>query len=135
MLQPMLTLMLWTLLVALYLLALRVRSVRRGEVSLGYFRLNSGPSAPSDRALAAARHYDNLFQVPVLFYLACVTTLALGLNGPIALAWGFVVLRVIHGLIHLSYNNVRHRFAAFMAANLLLIAIWASIALQLGSRG
>ena len=134
MLKPMLALMFWTLCVALYLLTLRILAVRKGTVSIGYFRLYPPDQAAPARALAAARHYDNLFQVPLLFYLACVTSLAMGLNGPVALAWGFVALRVVHGLIHMGYNNVMHRFIAFMASNLLLVAIWVVIALQLGSR-
>lgn len=136
MLTPMLALMFWTLCVALYLLTLRIRAVRQGEASLGYFRLYTDThKAPPAKAIAAARHYDNLFQMPVLFYIACVTTLALGLPGAPILAWGYVLARVIHGLIHMGYNNVLHRLIAFMAGNLLLIAIWVIIALQVSSRG
>lgn len=136
MLNPMLALMFWTLCVALYLLTLRIRAVRRGEASLGYFRLyTDSHKAPPARVIAAARHYDNLFQTPVLFYLACVTTLALGLPGTPLLAWGYVVTRILHGVIHMGYNNVVHRLIAFMAGSLLLIAIWLIIALQVSSRG
>jgi len=135
MLYPMLALMLWTLCVAGYLLTLRILAVRKGTVSIGYFRLYPADQAAPPRVLAAARHYDNLFQVPVLFYLACVTSLALGLSGPTALAWGFVALRLVHSFIHMGYNNVVHRLIAFLASNLLLVAIWVVIALQVGSRG
>ncbi|WP_347332380.1 MAPEG family protein [Marinimicrobium locisalis] len=136
MLNPMLALMFWTLCVALYLLTLRIRAVRRGDASLGYFRLyTDAQKAPPAAAIAASKHYDNLFQVPVLFYLACVTALALGLPGAPVLAWAFVLLRLIHGFIHMSYNNVMHRLVAFLAGNLVLLGIWVLIALQVSSRG
>lgn len=135
MLYPMFALMLLTLGVAIYLLTLRILAVRRREVSFGYFRLYTGTELPPAKAIAASRHYDNLFQAPLLFYLACITSLVLGVQGPLALAWGFVALRLIHTLIHLSYNNVLHRFLAFMASNLLLIAIWVTLAMQYSARG
>ena len=54
------------------------------------------------------RNYMNLLEVPVLFYVACLllyvtdgTSTAL-----VALAWAYVALRVLHSLIHLSYNHV-----------------------------
>ena len=43
----------------------------------------------------------------------------------IALAWAFVVLRIAHSLIHLSYNRVVHRLAAFTASNVALATLWA----------
>lgn len=135
MLYPMFALLLLTLGVAIYLLTLRTLAVRRREVSMSYFRLYHSAEPPPAKLIAASRHYDNLFQVPVLFYLACITALVLGVQGPLALAWGFVALRLIHTLIHLSYNNVLHRFLAFMASNLLLIAIWVTLAMQYSARG
>lgn len=126
MIYPMFALILLTFGVAGYLLALRVLAVRRRQVPIGYFRLNTGDQPPPQRAEAAARHYSNLFEVPLLFYITCVTAMVLDYPGRIMLilAWLYVATRLVHSLIHLSYNNVIHRLGAFSLSNLVLLAMW-----------
>lgn len=81
----------------------------------------------------ASDNFMNLFEMPVLFYVACITiyitqtqTLLL-----LVLAWTYVVLRCIHSIIHCSYNKVMHRFSAFILSALVLLVIWLIIASQL----
>ncbi len=40
------------------------------------------------------------------------------------LAWGYVGLRVLHSLIHLTTNNLAVRPAVFALGNVVLIAMW-----------
>ena len=62
----------------------------------------------------------NLFEVPSLFYTAGVLYIALEMSDsvPVTLAWLFVIARLIHTGIHLSYNNVMHRLVVFGVGNL-----------------
>ena len=84
----------------------------------------------------AADNFRNLFELPVLFYLALVvaamtaqvTALTLGL------AWAFVATRVLHSCIQCSYNKVMHRFRAYVAGGLLLWTLWAVIGVGLLQR-
>jgi hypothetical protein len=81
----------------------------------------------------AADNFRNLFELPVLFYLAVVV---LALTGQVsvaalALAWLFVVLRILHSAIHCTYNKVYHRFYAYLAGGLALWALWGLIAVDL----
>jgi hypothetical protein len=46
---------------------------------------------------------------------------------PIVCAWAFVVTRIVHTCIHLSYNNVLHRLLVFGFRNLCVLAMWISI--------
>ena len=80
--------------------------------------------------VAAADNFRNLFEVPVLFFAACGVLLATGRVGSLALdlAWAFVALRALHSLIHISYNRVLHRFAAYALSTLCVFALWAVIA-------
>ena len=79
----------------------------------------------------AADNFRNLFELPVLFYLALViafltaqvTVLTL------ALAWAFVALRYAHSYIHCTYNKVMHRFQAYLLGGLTLWALWAVLAI------
>ena len=50
-----------------------------------------------------------------------------------AVLWAFVVLRVVHSLIHLSYNRVVHRLAAFTASNVALVGLWLAAGLHLAA--
>jgi hypothetical protein len=126
MFYPMFAMVLIMVLVAGYLLAARVQAVRKRQVSIGYFRLQSGAGEPPAHLTAAARHYSNLFEVPLLFLITCLVAIQMGLQGPtmIALAWVFVITRVIHALIHLSYNNVLHRLFAFFAGVICVLLMW-----------
>ena len=80
----------------------------------------------------ASDNFRNLFEMPVLFYAAvCVAALA-GLVTPVslALAWTFVALRVLHSLVHCTYNRVIHRFLLYVAGAFVLFAWWTYLAVQ-----
>lgn len=92
-------------------------------------------SAEAARLLTDTRASDNfrnLFELPVLFYAAAFTAIITGLVTPtaLALAWTFVVLRVLHSLVHCTYNKVVHRFLLYLAGALVLAALWAYLALH-----
>jgi len=84
----------------------------------------------------AADNYRNLFEMPVLFYLALLVAALAGLVTPVSLglAWGYVLCRCIHSAIHCGYNRVAHRFYAFLASNLVLWTLWAWLGLRLLQR-
>ena len=81
----------------------------------------------------AADNYRNLFELPVLFYLALVVAAFAGLATPLVLglAWTYVALRVVHSWIHCTYNRVRHRFYVFASSTLVLVVLWVVLAAHL----
>lgn len=83
-----------------------------------------------------ADNFRNLFELPVLFYLAVVVAAIAGLVTPVvlALAWLFVALRAVHSAIHCTYNKVMHRFYAYLAGGLVLCALWTVLAVGLMGR-
>jgi hypothetical protein len=97
------------------------------------------PQAVATSAQAAARltdscaadNFRNLFELPVLFYVALVVAaLTQQVNvATIGLAWLFVLLRVAHSAIHCTYNKVMHRFYAYVAGGVALWLLWGVIAL------
>lgn len=131
MFYPMFAMVLLTFAVAFYLFALRFNAVRQRRVPISYFRLNSGPAEPPARVVAASNHFSNLFQLPLLFYVTCLLAMIMNLHGPllVLIAWIFVVSRVIHAVIHLTYNNVVHRMLAFLTGALCVMAMWLIIAI------
>src|SRR5687768_18427115 len=75
----------------------------------------------------AADNFRNLFELPVLFYLAIVVAAQAGLvtTTVLALAWTFVALRVAHSWIQCTYNKVMHRFYVYCAGGSALWILWA----------
>ena len=76
-----------------------------------------------------ADNFSNLFELPVLFYTAILLTLILMVQDSILviLAWAYVISRYLHSLIHVSYNQVMHRFAVFVFSCFVLLAYWVRI--------
>jgi hypothetical protein len=80
-----------------------------------------------------ADNFRNLFELPVLFYLALIVAVQSGQTAPLTLglAWTFVVLRVVHSVIQCSYNKVMHRFYVYVAGGTVLWVLWAVLAFGL----
>jgi len=135
MIYPMFAMVLLTFSVAFYMFRLRVKAVKSGEIKLSYFRLNSGAEV-SAAMQQATRNYSNLFEVPVLFYAAGASALALNINNAaiIVIGWLFVITRIAHSWVHLTSNNVIHRLKAFMAGNLCVLVLWILIVLDYSFR-
>jgi hypothetical protein len=76
--------------------------------------------------VAPADNFRNLFEMPVLFYLAVVVAASTGqvTTSVLALAWSYVAARVLHSAIHCTYNKVIHRFRAYALSVFVLLALW-----------
>ena len=77
----------------------------------------------------AADNFRNLFELPVLFYMALAVAAATSqvTTFVLSLAWLFVALRILHSAIHCSYNKVIHRFHAYFAGGLVLWILWGAL--------
>lgn len=131
-LLPLFLLVLFTFGVGIRMLEMRIKAVREDGLNPGYFKLNRGGKVP-EYLDKVTRHYANLFELPVLFY---VVSLMLYVTQKVdmvfmALAWLFVVTRYIHGYIHITYNDLRHRRMAFLAGTVLVFCIWARLFVSL----
>ena len=78
----------------------------------------------------AADHFRNLFEMPVLFYAACLAAMQTGVAsfGVLLMAWAFVGARLLMAIEACGRNRVMRRFQAFLAGCVALLALW----LQLG---
>ena len=123
---PMLLLVLLTMAILLTIGVGRVLAIKERQVSIKTFRLMDGKVLLSSRLQQLDRNFTNLLEVPVLFYLWCLVVMVLQLQATelMTLAWVYVGMRVVHSFIHVTYNNVNHRFLVFVSSCLLLIAMW-----------
>jgi hypothetical protein len=122
----------WTALVLTLIPVARFRAAARRQVAVDDFRFGESAAVPPAVSIPN-RNYMNLLEVPMLFYVACLViyVAAAASSWAVGLAWTYVGLRVVHSLIHLSYNNVLHRGGAFAASNVVLLALWVLAALSL----
>ena len=110
----------------------RVRAVRRRDISVRFFELYQGSEEPEElRALS--RHFVNLFELPILFYVACIVAYVsvqvdLWL---VLLAWFFVVSRYVHSYIHLTSNIVIQRFRVYGIGLVALVLMWLTLTIHL----
>lgn len=131
MLYPMALMVLLTFIVGLVTAGTRYAGIRSGELRMRYFRLMQGQDV-SERVTVTTRSFNNMFEVPVLFYVACALHVSLGVESPLGLvlAWLFVSLRYVHAFIHLTYNRFLHRMLAFWAAFICALLLWIDLVLQ-----
>lgn len=114
-----------------YMGALRVSSVRRGEVHLRDVAL--GQPGWSKTATQVANCFHNQLETPILFYLWAIviqlfqvqtTWFTVG-------AWAFVATRLAHGYVEITRNHVPTRFKIFVVGTLVLLVLWLGLAVQL----
>ncbi len=103
----------------------RFKAGRRGLVTFDDFKFGESVKVPVNVSIPN-RNLINLLEMPVLFYVACLTLyVTKSANGTILfLAWAYVALRACHSLVHLTYNNVVHRLTVYAASNVILAVIW-----------
>jgi hypothetical protein len=129
-LLPVLVQVLLTFSVWVYLFAWRIPEIKRKGIDPQRLRDRAAAHELLPESAAPSNNLKNLFELPVLFYVAVLLSLVLMIQDTllVQLAWGFVVLRIVHSLIHCSYNNVNHRFAAYALSCLFLLFMWIRLA-------
>lgn len=103
-----------------------------GRVKGSDFRVGETANVPPDVAVVN-RNFMNLLEAPLLFYVVCLAAYAAHSVTAVTLwlAWAYVALRFAHTAIHLAYNRILYRFAAYAASNVVLLALWLWLAAAL----
>lgn len=121
--QPVFLMLVLTLVVWLYMYSKRIPFINSsnfgpGELTPLELQRRSPPSVstPSD-------NLKNLFEIPVLFYFVCLYLFVTNQVDQIYLyaSWWFVTFRVVHSIIHCTFNAVLLRFAIYVTSTL---AFW-----------
>lgn len=132
-LAPVMTLVLWSLVIWLWMYATRLPAMSRAKVKLD-------PTIPPGQLLIGlpppvrwkADNYNHLMEQPTIFY-ATALSLAVAGGGEdalnIALAWAYVGLRVAHSLVQTTVNVIAVRFGLFVLATLALMGLAARAAM------
>lgn len=122
---PMMALVFWTFIIMLFMAYKRFSAGFAGRLKPGAFKVGESPEVPRDVRLAN-RNFINLFEMPVLFYALCLALYATHnvTETLLVLSWIYVLLRMAHSAIHVSYNKILHRFSVYAASSFVLLAMW-----------
>lgn len=126
---PMLIVVLLTFVAFFRMGMARAKAMKAGQ-DPEFYRAHLGGAEP-EPAVVAVRHYGNLFELPTVFYAACLTAFVLGAVSiwTLLFAWGYVALRILQSAVHMTYNKPMHRGMPFMLGALFMIALWVNVAM------
>ena len=127
MIAPVLALVGWTFVMWFWMYATRVPAIQRARVDMAELSRTGAPLVLPPEVARVADNYNHLHEQPTIFYAvalaAHIAGAADGVN--LALAWGYVVLRIAHSLIQATKNVIPVRFAVFSFGSLVLMALFA----------
>ena len=133
------TLILWpvlvqitlTIVVFLMLAVRKARAITAGGIDRKKTALDN--DAWPDEVLKVSNNLKNQFQTPVLFYVLTFALIQAGAvsTTALALAWGYVVSRIVHAYIHTGSNYVPMRFRMFLLGFVMLMLMTGILAKQL----
>lgn len=125
-LLPVITLVLWTCFVWLWMYATRIPSIAK----LGLKMDNTVPPGELMNKLPPnvrwkADNYNHLHEQPTLFYAVAIMLAILGAGSGVnlTLAWVYVGIRITHSLIQILWNKIEVRFSVFVCASIVLMAL------------
>lgn len=103
----------------------RVRAVKSGQIKVGYFKTYESSNLPED-VIKTARHFSNLFETPILFYVICILGMILSVDSSlfVTLAWSYVVARAVHAYVHIGRNKLQIRMSVYTLSWLIMAAMW-----------
>lgn len=128
MIYAMFSLSMLTIVVGLIAVKARITSVKNGQMNASYFKLMQGQEIP-ELVTKTTRCFNNLFEIPTLFYIVCMLHLILGIENYLAIifSWLFVIFRTAQAYVHITYNHVKHRMLAFGISVLCVFLLWINL--------
>lgn len=125
---PLAALLLLTAVVWLAMALVRNVAVMTGRIDAAYY-VDYKTRPPPDWIERPARTFNNLLQLPVLFYVACLLMMQAPTvdAGQVRVAWLFAGLRVLHAVAYVFWNRLPSRFGSYVASTLALIVLWVRI--------
>lgn len=126
-LMPAAVLVLWSIVMLMWMAGSRLPALQQigglGKAKPGG-RGQDLESVLPDRINWKAHNYAHLMEQPTLFYATVAILAILGAGAlDVALAWAYVVLRIVHSLWQATINRVPVRFALFLASTLCLMGL------------
>ncbi|WP_164114554.1 MAPEG family protein [Sphingorhabdus sp. Alg239-R122] len=128
-LLPAAVLVLWSLLMLFWMAGTRLPALKKMGVDLGSAPPGGrgqeiDPTLPPQVAWKS-HNYTHLMEQPTIFYATVIILTIAGATSVLmeGLAWGYVILRIIHSVWQATVNKINIRFLLFVAATLCLLVL------------
>ena len=128
-LQPVVALMIWTMIMWVWMYATRIPAMQsHPDIDANRLVGATGASLRAmlpDRVNWKADNYNHLHEQPTVFYAVGIVLAIVGAGDgiPALLAWIYVGLRVIHTIVQVTANRVMARFVLFAVSSIVLMAL------------
>ncbi|ORU94194.1 MAG: hypothetical protein A6F70_07920 [Cycloclasticus sp. symbiont of Bathymodiolus heckerae] len=128
MIYPLFAMLLLILILFGALFVARMLALYTEKVDLKYYEVFAGKQSP-EYLTKVTNNLNNLFEVPPIFYMAVTLVLVLNIETETMLfnAWGFVVARYLHSIVHITFNNYLMRGSVFTISIYYLVVLWLEI--------
>lgn len=133
-LAPIIVLVLWTFFMQLWMAATRLPAMSKAGIDPQQAERTADLGVKLPRQVQwKADNYNHLMEQPTIFYATALVWALIGSAGGInlTLAWVYVGLRVLHSLVHATFNKVMVRFTLFAISSLVLLVMAINAALVL----
>lgn len=125
-LAPAALLVIWSIVMLFWMAGTRLPAAKKMGIDITAKPGGRGPDVDPqmpDKVAWKSHNYTHLMEQPTLFY-ATVVILAVAEAGTginLWLAWGYVVLRILHSIWQATVNLVNVRFLLFLASTICLL--------------
>ena len=123
-LKPVVVMFLLTLGVWLHMYVKRIGYIMAHDINSQDLRTPAGRDALLPETVNySSFNLRNLCELPVIFYALCIILYVTGGTDTLYLiaAWVFVAFRIMHSIVHCTFNRVILRFGLYMVS---AIALW-----------
>ena len=126
MITPILSLIAWTFVMWGWMYATRIPAMKAANIDVDLISRTGAKLELPPKVTRVADNYNHLHEQPTIFYALALAAQVGGAvdRASIALAWGYVLLRVVHSLVHATKNVIIVRFSVFAIASLVLFALF-----------
>jgi len=127
-LAPVVVLVAWTLVMMVWMAAVRLPAIRAAKIDTAAARGGRGVNLEGvlpDEVNWKGHNYVHLMEQPTIFYAIVFALILMDMDVPINvwLAWGYVGLRIVHSIFQATVNIVRYRLVLFGLSSLCLIGL------------
>ncbi len=122
-LTPVLALVVWTLIVWVWMYSRRIPAMSAAKLDPQMARHPGSLDILPTAARQVADNYNHLMEQPTIFYALVFYIFLVNHDDwiAVALAWVYVVLRIVHSLIQGTVNVVNLRFTVFAVSTMILM--------------
>ena len=125
-LQPVVVLLAWSMVIWFWMLITRVPAMQAMQIRLDPRippKNLTDPLPPSVRW--KADNYNHLMEQPTVFYAAAIVMAITNPDDSLAanMAWCYVILRILHSLVQITFNHILTRIALFVVSSCTLIVL------------